>query len=449
MNQFLSYWIPQQWSPGCAHLRVQDLCVCEFHTLLKREVAGRKPQMAHNMYKRRKVGSSEELEVDSKSDESQDAGESCEGSGTDDGNPQGRRRRDRNASQGSEDDNEISNGEESPGGEGLQFSDYEDEASNGEQSAGNTESAESEEESQILDPQDEAIIKCAFNARAYDMIMSNKNHGVSEEQSCVWPPMVVVCFKSPMQEELKHSYLESVRKKLVAEARLESVKLIKDVCSEAPYSFNLFLLPSNGAAFMAARAIDNSNNWRHDDEFDGPWSFYPSYIDMCDITSGLIPESTREFLVSLPYCGMPREEWINAPVALLRDASILVGFGVCRYSHPEDFVDGVLLGDSHVGVTILQLTEGCSTDDDVFSCRRWNMKYVLSDGISLFERLRQYEANGASLGRYKKASQDNRVPTYRGKDELLIEDSMKSLVPLVCESEVCLHKSEAAAEVSH
>lgn len=176
---------------------------------------------------------------------------------------------------------------------------------------------------------------------------------------------------------------------------------------------------------MAARAIDNSDYWRHDDEFDVPWSFYPSYIDMCDITAGLIPESTRKFLVSLPYFGMSRQEWVNAPVVLLRDASILVGFGVCRYSQPEDFVDGILLGDSHVGVTVLQLMEGCSSDDDVFSCPRWNMKYVLSDGISLFERLRQYGANGASLGRDKKASREDRQSMYGGKDELLIGMQMR------------------------
>ena len=39
---------------------------------------------------------------------------------------------------------------------------------------------------------------------------------------------------------------------------------------------------------------------------------------MCDTTAGLIPEST------LPYCGISRQEWINAPVVLLRDAIILL-----------------------------------------------------------------------------------------------------------------------------
>lgn len=49
-----------------------------------------------------------------------------------------------------------------------------------------------------------------------------------------------MCSKNPMQEELKHSYLENVRMKLVAEAKLESVKLITDMRSEVPYSFNYF-----------------------------------------------------------------------------------------------------------------------------------------------------------------------------------------------------------------
>ena len=48
------------------------------------------------------------------------------------------------------------------------------------------------------------------------------------------------------------------------------------------------------------------------------------------------------------------------------------------------------------------------------------MKCVLSDGISLFERLRQYEANGASLRRDKKASREDRQSMYGGKDGLLI-----------------------------
>lgn len=76
---------------------------------------------------------------------------------------------------------------------------------------------------------------------------------------------------------------------------------------------------------------------------------------------------------------------------------------------------------SHVGVTVLQLMEGCSSDDDVFSCRRWNMKYFLSNGITLFERLRQNGTNGASSNRDKKASREDRQSMYGGKDELLIE----------------------------
>ena len=174
------------------------------------------------------------------------------------------------------------------------------------------------------------------------------------------------------------------------------------------------------AQHLWLREPDNSNYWRHDYGFDGPGSFYPSYIDMCDITAGLIPKSTINFIVSLPYCGMSRQEWVNAPFVLLQDASILVGFGLCRYSQPEDFADGVLLGDSHVGDTVLQLIEGSSTDDVVLSCRRWNMKCVPSDGISLFERLQQYEGNGASLGRDTKASREDRQSMYGGKEELLI-----------------------------
>ena len=95
----------------------------------------------------------------------------------------------------------------------------------------------------------------------------------------------------------------------------------------------------------------------------------------------------------LPPCkGYLREQWIDLNVVLVNGCGIPVAVGVCRNSNPTDCINANPLGEEDVGVCILnslyllEMPSGWK-----FSLRRWPLRSVLHDGVSLWNHARRFE----------------------------------------------------------
>jgi hypothetical protein len=95
---------------------------------------------------------------------------------------------------------------------------------------------------------------------------------------------------------------------------------------------------------------------------------------------------------SVPQCpiaectGLSRASWVNLEVVLLNDSGVAVAEGICRNTHPQDCIDENPLGTEDVGVVILESFVHSEVDPTHrFSLRRWPLRNVTIDGVSLCE----------------------------------------------------------------
>ena len=89
--------------------------------------------------------------------------------------------------------------------------------------------------------------------------------------------------------------------------------------------------------------------------------------------------------------GLSRLEWVDLEVVLLNESGIPVAEGICRNTHPNDCVDQNPLGDDDVGVVILEaLVHSEVHPTQRFSLRRWAIRNVMHDGVSLRDHERRY-----------------------------------------------------------
>jgi hypothetical protein len=100
---------------------------------------------------------------------------------------------------------------------------------------------------------------------------------------------------------------------------------------------------------------------------------------------------------SIPLCptvecaGLSRDSWVNMDVVLLNDSGVAVAEGVCRNSHPHDCIDENQLGTDDVGVVIWESLNHSEVDPTHrFSLRRWPLRNVTIDGVSLRDHERRY-----------------------------------------------------------
>jgi hypothetical protein len=122
----------------------------------------------------------------------------------------------------------------------------------------------------------------------------------------------------------------------------------------------------------------------------------------------LSPESSEEqdqsqhpveVNVAIPLCaGFGREQWVGLDVVLLNDAGVPVANGICRNSNPRDCVDADPLGINDVGVCIMNSLLPLEVPVTWrFSLRRWPLRRVLHDEVSLWDHGRRHEQTQATL----------------------------------------------------
>ena len=103
---------------------------------------------------------------------------------------------------------------------------------------------------------------------------------------------------------------------------------------------------------------------------------------------------------SVPLCpivectGLSRASWVNLDVVLHNDNGVAVAEGICRNTNPQDCVDEKHLGPDDVGVVILESLVHSEVDPTHrFSLRRWPLRNVTIDGVSLLDHERQHMQN--------------------------------------------------------
>ena len=149
----------------------------------------------------------------------------------------------------------------------------------------------------------------------------------------------------------------------------------------------------------------------------------------------------------IPLCaGYGREQWVGLDVVLLNDVGVTVADGICRNSDPSECVDAKPLGLHDVGVCILNSLLPLEVPATWrFSLRRWPLRSVLHDEVSLWDHERRHEQTKLALlanTRPRKGLrryESNRAPRgdkkYR-RDRILGDDSIR----LVSTKDCCWRK---------
>jgi hypothetical protein len=150
----------------------------------------------------------------------------------------------------------------------------------------------------------------------------------------------------------------------------------------------------------------------------------------------------------IPPCeDYSRDQWVDLVVVLFNACGVPVADSVCRNSNPTDCIDANPLGEEDVGVCILNSLLSLEVPPDWrFSLRRWPLRSVLHDGVSLWDHSRRFEEMQQSLfatirprqGRRKYDSiRVPRKPTQRRRDHTLGDTSIRSIATKDCCAKKC------------
>ena len=150
----------------------------------------------------------------------------------------------------------------------------------------------------------------------------------------------------------------------------------------------------------------------------------------------------------IPLCaGFGREEWVGLDVLLLNEAGVPVADGICRNSNPRECVDANPLGLDDVGVCIMNSMLPLEVPATWrFSLRRWPLRRVIHDGVSLWDHGRRHDRTKCDLlarSRPRKGLRrydSNRAP--RGdkefrRDRILGDDSIRLVSTKDCCGRKC------------
>ena len=162
--------------------------------------------------------------------------------------------------------------------------------------------------------------------------------------------------------------------------------------SNEPYSFCHFL---QGLMFICVGTMDGySGRGYSSSEALDPWpSASKDELDI--VREATMDESADEDhldvpLPIIPHCPIVecacllKAEWMNLDVAFLNDTGIVVAEGICHNTHPQDCIDENPLGPEDVGVVIFESLVHSEVDPTHrFSLRRWPLRNVTIDGVSL------------------------------------------------------------------
>jgi hypothetical protein len=97
-----------------------------------------------------------------------------------------------------------------------------------------------------------------------------------------------------------------------------------------------------------------------------------------------LPSPSTPLRPRVECAGLSRASWVNKDVLLLNDSGVVVAEGICRNTHPQDCIDENPLGSEDVGIVILESLVHSEVDPTHrFSLRRWPLRNVTIDGVSL------------------------------------------------------------------
>ena len=156
---------------------------------------------------------------------------------------------------------------------------------------------------------------------------------------------------------------------------------------------------------------------------------------------------------SVPLCpivectGLSRASWVNLDVVLHNDSGVAVAEGICRNTHPEDCVDEKHLGPDDVGVVILESLVHSEVDPTHrFSLRRWPLRNVTIDGVSLLDHERQHMQNQKEilahtrprkgLRKYDTLARSTPTANEPKRQRFLEEESIREVATKDC----CVHR---------
>ena len=184
-----------------------------------------------------------------------------------------------------------------------------------------------------------------------------------------------------------------------------------------------------------------------EDELDivGEANFY----DSTDEDGGDLPSPSIPLCPTVECEGLSRASWLNKDVVLLNDSGVAVAEGICRNSHPQDCVDENQLGTDDVGVVIWESLIHSEVDPSQrFSLRRWPLRNVTIDGVSLRDHERRHMQNQievlansrprTGLRKYETLARSTPTPTANEpkRQRFLGEESIREVATKDC----CVHR---------
>src|SRR5450631_355085 len=156
---------------------------------------------------------------------------------------------------------------------------------------------------------------------------------------------------------------------------------------------------------------------------------------------------------SAPFCpivecgGLSRASWVNLDVVLVNDNGVAVAEGICRNTHPQDCIDENPLGTDDVGVVILESRVHSEVNPTHrFSLRRWPLRNVTIEGVSLHDHERRHmqiqrelQANirpRKGLRKYDTLARPTPSANECKRQRLLCEESIREVATKDC----CVHR---------
>ena len=181
---------------------------------------------------------------------------------------------------------------------------------------------------------------------------------------------------------------------------------------------------------------------------DGIGTAFSNIVDDVPPTPTQPTEDVFDVEEYLPPChGYSREQWIGLDVVVLNLHGIPIADGVCRNTNPKDCVDAYPLGDDDVGVCILNSLAPAEVPPGWrFSLRRWPLRSVMHDGVSLWNQARRHKQIQDALFESMRPRKglrkydSSRVPalmTQRRRDHVVGDASIRSVATVDCCGKKC------------
>ena len=205
-------------------------------------------------------------------------------------------------------------------------------------------------------------------------------------------------------------------------------------------------LSTDGSSSVRECELSSSSAGNFDDTNVGGVSLRTSSHDSFQVRDRSLHSGVDDD--DIPLCaGYGREKWVGLDVVLLNDLGVPVANGICRNSDPRECVDANPLGLHDVGVCILNSLRPLEVPLTWrFSLRRWPLRRVLHEEVSLWDHGRRHEQVQSTLisnTRPRKGLRrydSSRVPPEdkeRRRDRVLGDDSIRLVSAKDCCAKRC------------